>query len=327
VSQTYGPAQLTPGVAVQFTVPKNAIAAHINNFSRYFVGVFFGDPLPGGFTATSLPAGQFHYIAEPGEKPTLEIVGNYTQDPALFTNGQNEFTGNIWLVPISVDTGLGLTGGSSANYATITSYLAGEVAPASTSSSRVVDSSSQERVVVIPLAVPRASGKWAPAAGDTLDIIDIALGPANFTNNVGKGVVNAYLYAIKGKVASPSGVANAFLEWTVEILLQDSTHTTLAGYAAQEVYHDVGSLTFSTAAGYAFQSDSADYPAKPVVGRQGFSNFTGLVPAAAYVRFQLHSLVQAGAPVLYFNALADCDLANTQTPGGIGEFGTATGIY
>ncbi len=327
MSLGYGPQALTPGALNQFRINKNAVAVQIRNFSRYFVGVYFGSDPPIGSSTTALVPG-FHDVIAPGEQPVLSIVGNYTNDPALLQNGLTEFTGDVFLLPISIDASLGLTGGSSSNFATLTSYLSGESLPASTAAPRIVDASSQPRAVGIPLAVPRNSGKWTPSgAGAILTLFDLALAPANFLLNGNTGVVNAYLYAIKAKVAAPGGIANAFLEWIVEMLLQDSTHTTLAGYPAQEVYRDVGSLTFSTAAGFAFQPGEPTYPGGGVVGRQGFTSFTGLVPAAAFVRFQMRAITFAGAPSLYFNALADIDLANLRTPGGIGEFGINSGIF
>lgn len=303
---------------MQFRIDKNAVAVQIRNFSRYFLGVYFGSDPPSGSSTTALAPG-FHTVIAPGEQPVLPIVGNYATDRALFPNGLTEFTGDVFLQPISIDAGLVLTGSSSLNYATLTSYLSGEGLPESTAAPRVMDASNQQRVMMIPISAPNWTNNFNPnAAGNTIVIADFALTPANIQINT----VNFYLYAWQAGITSLTG-ASVFLEYKLQLLLQDATHTTLAGFGVQDIYYGFGAFTQVSAVGITQQGMIApnSWPPAGVVPRLGFNGFVPHSPAAAFVRLQVIVLTISGTPRMDFNCLADTDQSGNQfQPFDIGNF-------
>jgi hypothetical protein len=315
VSLTYGPVALTPGTAAHFQVPKNSVSAHIANFSRYFLGVYFGTTPPVGSTATMLVQGQYHALIPPGDSPTLDIVGNYTQDPNLTPNNYIEFDGNIWLQPISIDTSLGLTGGSSLNFATVTSYLSGEPTPASTSSSRIVDNSSQQRVVTLPIGPQSLTGGGSapPTTGNDALLRTDALSALN----IAAGEVSMYLFHIE-MVLQPSVVGFAFMDYSLQADVLNG-----AAVVTTATFHRMAIESFLTAT-QDFYDRELFYPPYPVAK----TNVLFPVGAATAVRWKLHCNASGGvASTLHYDIGVAIDLANIVSPGTYGNFTPITGIF
>jgi hypothetical protein len=298
---------------VQFRIAKNAVAVQLRNFSRYFLGVYFGSNPPSGSTATAL-AGGFHTVIAPGEQPVLSVVGNYTSDPSLFPNGLTEFTGDVFLQPISVDANLALTGGMSQNYATLTAYQSGEVLPASTAAPRIVDASSQQRVVAVPLGAQTLTGRATPAPGPGSSIVLRTDGLSAF--NISLGVAYVYLFHCQVRT-TPQATGICFYDYSlVADIMNGPTIVTsfpLHGMALE-------SWVSSTSNNYDMD---VFFPSCPT-----FAPFLFAANTATSVRYRLlTNSIQGVAQQLYWDIGVGVDLVNFVAPGTVGNFTPNTGIF
>lgn len=322
MSLAYGPQSLTPGIPVRFQVPKNAVKVKINNFSRYYLGVYFGITPPVGSTTTTLVQGQYHAILDPGDKPTLDIVGNYTQDRALIPNNFVEFNGNIWIHPISIDSNLGMTGGQSRNSISLYAYLSGEPAPESSSTPRIVDASSQQRVVSVPIApIPLVSiGQTLGTAG--VPGADINLRTDGFTGGLIKNAVQVcemYLYWFKMRLNVPAAGTSAIADVTLWGDLMNGAAVVLS-----VALHHALMASVQTAAGAFWLLQPDDFTPTEAL-QNGVSGFA--LPVTG-VRWRLVTNSCSGTPVARWSIGVGVDLQNAFGPGTHGNFTVQdTGVF
>jgi hypothetical protein len=317
MGQGYGPKALTPGVAQQFRIAKNAVRVQVKNFSRYYLGVYFGSDFPQGGTASALAPG-WHDVLEPGDKPVLEIVGNYTQDyRAIEGFSGTGFTGDVFVMPISVDPNLGLTGGMSSNFASLTSYQSNENPPQSTSASRIIDASSQARYVAVPIATGLVN------AGPTSLTVDLVIRTDTLNaviplSDATHYSINAYLYDFEMVPVVPA--VGVFYSMTGALFADLMNGAVVVSSAVMYQFYIWSDNIAAVIPGV---KDDRYAPAVPKV-----STFTGAWPATlTAVRWRLHPGAINGATNILWNIGVGTDLVNPFNPGTHGAFTPITGIF